>query len=190
MARIDPKRAAVLVMDYQKDIVAGYSNDPALIERAAGVLATARRASIPIVYVTIAFREGYPEIGPRSTFQQIKGSGRFILGSDGAMVHPGVAPKRGDVVVVKKRVSGFAGSDLDLVLRNMGRDQLVLMGIATSGVVLSTIRLAYDMDYSQVVVSDCCSDRDEEVHRVLMTKVFPRQADVIKAEEFAASIKA
>ena len=56
------------------------------------------------------------------------------------------------------------------------------MGIATSGVVLSTVRWAADLDYSLVVVEDCCADSDEEVHRVLMQKVFPRQARVIAAD--------
>ena len=55
---------------------------------------------------------------------------------------------------------------------------LVLGGIATSGVVLSTVREAADRDYELTVLEDLCLDGDDEVHRVLTQKVFPRQADV------------
>ena len=88
-------------------------------------------------------------------------------------VHPAVAPRPGDVVVTKRRGSAFAGSDLDVVLRAGRIEALVLSGIATSGVVLSTLRQAADLDFSLTVLSDGCSEADEEVHRLLCEKVFP-----------------
>jgi nicotinamidase-related amidase len=66
-----------------------------------------------------------------------------------------------------------------VVLRAGGIETLVLSGIATSGVVLSTVRQAADLDFSLVVLSDGCADADDEVPRVLCEKVFPRQADVL-----------
>jgi nicotinamidase-related amidase len=69
-----------------------------------------------------------------------------------------------------------------MVLRANGVETLVLAGIATSGVVASTIRHAADADYRLVVVSDCCADPDPEVHRVLTEKVFGRPATVTTAE--------
>ena len=71
-----------------------------------------------------------------------------------------------------------------MVLRAQGVTQLVLTGIATSGVVLSTLRQAADMDYGLTVLRDGCADADPEVHRVLLDKVFPRQADVLTADEW------
>ncbi len=76
-------------------------------------------------------------------------------------------------------MSAFAGSDLDVVPRAGGIEALVLSGIATSGVVLSTLRQAADLDFSLTVLSDGCFDADAEVHRVLCEKVFPRQAQVL-----------
>lgn len=76
--------------------------------------------------------------------------------------------------MIKHRMGAFSSTDLDMILRANGIQTLVLSGIATSGVVLSTLR--YAADYRLVVVKDCCSDCDEEVHRVLLDKVFPRQA--------------
>jgi len=105
------------------------------------------------------------------------------FGSDDAYLDRVVAAQEllrgnGAVVVTKKRVSAFAGSDLELVLRARDVTGLVLGGIATSGVVLSTVREAADRDYELTVLEDLCLDGDDEVHRVLTQKVFPLQADV------------
>ena len=185
MATVDSKQSVVLIMDYQTGIVANYANDDGLVGRAGRVLDAARSAGIPVVYVVVAFREGYPEVGSRGIFQFVKGSGRLLEGQEGSEIHPKVAPKLGEVVVTKKRIGGFAGSDLEVVLRAYDRNDLYMMGVATSGVVLSTVRLAADMDYNVTVVSDCCADRDEEVHRVLTDKVFPQR---ISADEFVAAV--
>jgi nicotinamidase-related amidase len=92
--------------------------------------------------------------------------------------------------VLKKRVSAFTGSDLDVLLRGAEIDTLVLTGIATSGVVLSTLRQAADRDFRLVVLADGCLDSDSEVHRVLTEKVFPRQAEVTTVEEWVAGLGA
>jgi hypothetical protein len=102
-------------------------------------------------------------------------------------IHPDVAPQPDDIIITKKRVSAFAGSDLDIVLRAGGIDHLVLTGIATSGVVLSTLRQAADLDFNLTVLTDGCLDSDPEVHRVLTEKVFPRQAEVITVADWIAA---
>jgi nicotinamidase-related amidase len=91
-------------------------------------------------------------------------------------------------VVTKRRVSAFAGSDLDVVLRGGDIDSLVLTGIATSGVVLSTLRQAADLDLGLTVLADGCLDADLEVHRVLTEKVFPRQADVVSVDGWVTAL--
>ena len=82
--------------------------------------------------------------------------------------------------MTKRRVTGFAGSDLEVILRSQGIGHLVLAGLSTSGVVLSTLREAADKDYRISVLSDCCADPDPEVHQLLLTKIFPRQAEVLE----------
>jgi nicotinamidase-related amidase len=66
-------------------------------------------------------------------------------------------------------------------------DHLVLAGVATSGVVLSTVRLAADLDYRLTVLADCCWDRDPDLHRILLERVFPAQADVLNAADWSPS---
>jgi nicotinamidase-related amidase len=97
-------------------------------------------------------------------------------------------PLSTEIVVVKRRVSAFTGSDLEVVLRAADVDHLVLAGIATSGVVLSTLREAADRDFRLTVLHDACADRDDEVHRVLTEKVFPRQADVVTVDEWVSGL--
>jgi nicotinamidase-related amidase len=180
---------ALLVMDVQQGLVARFGEDAGYLARLAAAIAAARAAGIPVVYVTIHFRPGYPEISTgNATFSAISASGRLVAGGPDTEIHPAVAPQPDDVVVVKRRVSAFTGSDLDVVLRGLGAGTLVLTGIATSGVVLSTLRQAADLDYRLVVLADACLDADPEVHRVLTEKVFPRQAAVRTVAQWAAEL--
>jgi len=188
---INPAKTAVLIMDYENDILAMIPDNErtSLVERANMVLKEARRAKHGIIYVVVRFRKGYPEVNPQNKlFSSLKDSGRLLEGTVGAEIDPRVAPKPGDIVVTKSRVGAFSTTDLETILRSNNISRLVLFGISTSGVVLSTVRWAADMDYSLVVVSDLCADRDPEVNRVLIEKVFPRQATVVTSKEFLKSI--
>ena len=172
-----------------KGIVERYASDEGYLTRLATAVAAARGAGIGVIYVTVAFRSGYPEVSQRNkSFAAIAGTGRFTEGDPASRVHPAIAPAAGEVMVTKRRVSAFTGSDLEVLLRSGGTDNLVLAGIATSGVVLSTLRQAADLDYRLTVLADACADRDPEVHRVLTEKVFPRQALVTTADKWSASL--
>jgi nicotinamidase-related amidase len=180
---------ALLIMDVQQSIVDRFRGEAGYLPRLATAADAARGAGIRVIYATIAFRPGYPEVSPRNrTFAGITGTGRYIDGDPGSLIHPAIAPAPGEVVISKRRVSAFAGSDLDMVLQAGGVDRLVLAGIATSGVVLSTLRQAADLDYGLTVLADGCLDADPEVHRVLLEKVFPRQADVTTIADWTASL--
>jgi nicotinamidase-related amidase len=183
-------KQVLLVMDVQQAIVDRFPGDDNYLPRLSGAIRAARAAGVVIIYVTVGFRPGYPEVSDRNkSFAAIAGSGRFSDEDPGSRIHPVVAPEPADVIVVKKRVSAFAGSDLDVLLRGLGADSLVLTGIATSGVVLSTVRQAADLDYRLTVLADGCLDSDPEVHRVLTGKVFPRQAEVMSITDWTASLR-
>ena len=180
---------ALLVMDVQNGIVARISDDEELLSRLARAVDGARRSGVPVIYVRVAFREGYPEIAAANkTFAALAERGGMGDADEVTQIHPRVAPRAGEAVVVKKRVSAFAGSDLDVLLRSQRIDTLVLAGIATSGVVLSTLRQAADLDFGLVVLADACADADPEVHRVLTEKVFVRQADVRTVDAWLESL--
>jgi len=183
--KLDVAHSALLVMDFQTAIVDRYADGrEELLAAAASAIAAARRRGMRVIYVVVGFRPGFPEISPRNkSFSRLKETGGLAT-----EIHPRVAAAADDVIVTKHRVSAFSGTDLDMILRANDIDTLVLCGIATSGVVLSTLRHAADADFRLVVLSDCCSDQDSEVHGCLLEKVFPRQADVVDSAEFIRAL--
>ncbi|MEU4229071.1 isochorismatase family cysteine hydrolase [Nonomuraea sp. NPDC026600] len=181
-------KQALLVMDVQRVVVDRYP-DPAYLPRLGEAIGAARAGGVPVIYVVVGFRPGYPEISARNKmFGRLARTMPSAGGDQATQIHPDVAPEPGDVLVTKRRVSAFAGSDLDMVLRAGDIDHLVLTGIATSGVVLSTVRQAADLDFGLTVLADGCLDADPEVHRVLTEKVFPHQADVTTVAGWAAAL--
>jgi len=185
-----PSKTALLVMDVQNAIVKNFPADNLLTQLPAAVEA-ARRADIPVLFVGVKFRPGHPEVSMNNKmWAGVAANNGLLEGSDGTQFAAGLTPQRGDVVVTKRRVSAFAGSDLDTILRSKGITHIVLSGISTSGVVLSTVRLASDMDYRITVLEDGVVDNDEELHRLLVTTLFPRQADVCRIADWVASLQA
>ena len=187
---VDRDHTAVLIMHFQNEIVDIITSGQAeLLDRAAAVLSGARQSGIPIIHAVVHFREGYPEVSPRNKIiSWLAGEGRLREGTKGIEIHPRVPPQSGEVIVTGRRVGAFSNSDLESVLKARDITSLVLMGITTAGVVLSTVRWAADADYDLVVLADCCADGDEEVHRVLTQKVFPRQATVVNAQDFLQAL--
>jgi nicotinamidase-related amidase len=176
----------LLVMDVQRGIADRY-DETDVVDRAAAAVEAARGAGVPVIFVRVAFRPGHPEVSVRNRRFAALREGDALLEDDSA-IHPALSPRAGEPIVTKRRVSAFAGSDLDVLLRALGARSLVLCGIATSGVVLSTLRAAADLDFELAVLRDACVDADPEVHRVLLDKVFPTQADVVDVATWASSL--
>jgi len=189
---LDAAHTAVLSMDLQAAIVSIYTgNQGAFTQRVAGVLGRARERGMTVIHVQVGFRPGFPEIGPRNRlFNSIRNSPdrQKLFEGEAGQIHPAVAPVGEEIVITKHRVSAFTGTDLEMILRAKEIETLVLFGIATSGVVLSTLVDAADLDYRIVVISDCCADQDQEVHRILLEKYFPRRGTVVSSTEFLESL--
>lgn len=166
---INRSKTAVIIMDYQIRILDYLPKErlPELLKRANIVLAKARQKGVPVIYVEVIRGERTPEME----------------------IHPDIKPKAGETVLTKRRVGPFSTTNLDEILKKQEIDTLVLMGVSTSGCVLSTVRWAYDIDYQLIVLSDCCADRDDEVQRVLMEKIFTRMTKVITSQEFIEALE-
>jgi nicotinamidase-related amidase len=178
-------RSAFLVMDVQPGIIDRAPDPTAYLARVAGAVRAARAHAVPVIQVIVGFRPGMPEVSRRNQAFSAATQQRPAYLSD---PRPAITPEGSDLVVTKRRVSAFSGSDLEVILRAGEIDHLVLCGIATSGVVLSTLREAADKDYRCTVLADLCADPDAEVHAVLTGKVFPRQARVINATAWVAAL--
>ena len=187
MSDLDPRRSALLVMDYQVGILAMLADPEAQLERGARAIELMRAAGATVGFVRVAFADedlvGIPE---QSRFHER--AGQMHADAPHTQIHAGVAPRDGDIVVRKTRVGAFSTTDLDTQLRERGIDTIVLAGISTSGVTLSTVRDGADRDYRVLVLSDASADPDAEVHAFLTGTIFPRQAEVLTTEELASRL--
>jgi nicotinamidase-related amidase len=192
LSDIDTRTTALLLMDYQVDALTRFmtvAQSAEAIARVPDLIAMARDVGMMVIHVVVEFRPGHPEISPLNPmFDPVRANGLMVAGSKGAAIHPAAAAREGEPIVVKRRVSAFAGTDLETLLRANGIDTLVLAGVHTSGVVLSTVRHAGDLDYRLVVVRDCCADPDAELHSMLLDRVIARQAAVVTTADLAGVV--
>jgi nicotinamidase-related amidase len=179
---------ALLLMDYQVGIVARVPQPDELVERARVAVDLVRAWGGQVGYVRVAFEDEDFDVPETSRMgKTLRGSGQaFHADSPTTAVDGRLAPEPGDVVVRKTRVGAFSTTDLHEQLQDLGVDTLVLAGISTSGVVLSTVTEAHDLDYRVVVLADGCADTDAEVHAFLLEKIFPRRAEVVTLAELPA----
>jgi nicotinamidase-related amidase len=185
MSKNHINQAALLVIDVQQGVVDSMGFGLDYMNRVSQAIETARTTSIPVIYVRIAYREGAPEISPNNRMlYNFAKSGTMMKTAATSQIHSLIAPKSGDIIITKSRVSAFTGSELDLVLRSLKIDHLILSGNATRMGILATFFEAADKDYSLTVLSDCCADSNQAVHDLLMTEVFPLQANVVSLEQW------
>jgi len=140
-----------------------------------------------VIHVKVGFRTGLPEVSSRNQlFGAVKRSEQHqkLFEEPLGSIHPALAPKANEAVITKHRVSAFAGTDLGMILRANDIDTLILFGIATSGVVLSTLLEASDSDFRLAVIKDCCADQDVGLHEALVGRFFPSRATVLSTAEF------
>jgi nicotinamidase-related amidase len=178
---LDPKRTALLVMDFQQGVLQRMPGLEALLARVRGAIANMRDHGGTIGYVRVAFTdEDWAAIPPANQIFAQAAQNRMMHDEDpSTAIHDSLGPQPGDIVVRKTRVGAMSTTDLDRQLRGRGIDTLVLAGISTSGVVLSTLIEAADRDYRLYVLSDGTEDPDEQARDVLLGRIFPRRAQVI-----------
>jgi nicotinamidase-related amidase len=181
LAAIDPKRTALLAMDFQNGIVGMAPEPDALLERVRGAIAAVRAGGGTIGYVRVAFTEDDWAAIPQTnkTFSRLAEARGMHHQDAVTQIDERIAPQDGDIVVRKTRVGAISTTDLHEQLTGRGIDTLVLTGISTSGVVLSTLIDAVDRDYRVIVLSDGVADNKADAHEVLLNTIFPARAHVI-----------
>ena len=184
--KLDPQKTALLTLDFQKGILGFAPGADAIIPHASKAVEFARRKQFQIIHVGLGFSEGHPEIPDTdSLFKRVKQNNLFVKGTPSTEFHSSIVRPE-DLVVYKQRVGAFSENHLHMILRSRGIENLVFFGISTSGITLSTLRRAFDLDFRCVVLKDACFDADQEVHRVLTEKIFPSQATVLTVDAFMA----
>ena len=184
---------ALLIADFYAEMMNSipHAIDRGVVQKTRALQQAARDSGIMVCYSATVFRPGYPEISDRNkTFSLRKASGQPAVSDPVQVIHEAVRPIEGEVVAGKHRVNAMFGTDLEMSLRANNIETLVMLGYATSGVVLSTTRYASDADFRLIIVEDCCSDQDPEVHDFLTQRIFPRQADVVQSADVIQALSA
>ncbi|MEU4725836.1 cysteine hydrolase [Nonomuraea dietziae] len=182
---------ALIVGDLQAGIVDNYPFAAGVLPVMERVLPAARAAGIPVIFIRFGLRASGRDVAAgNQLISALHGVGTlFHEESPETLVHPRIEPLPGEAVVLKRRASAFAGTDLDLLLRAQRIDSIVLTGVATGAMVAATLYDAFDRDYRLTVLSDACADEEPDVHDFLINRVFPaRGAEVLTSHEWIARL--
>jgi len=181
------KNTALIICDVQNAIIKFVPQEHVapLINHTKQALKFARDKGLHVIFVRVAFNKGAPEISPNNkSFSAFKNMGVCIIGDEGAELAPELERRENELIITKVRVGAFSTTNLRHLLQSLSVDSIVLGGISTSGVILTSVREAADLDFKVTVLKDCCADRTENVHKVLLEEVFTKQGDVLTVEEW------
>jgi nicotinamidase-related amidase len=189
---LDPKRCAVMAMDFQNDILGmtPQYREKNLLGTAKRVLDAARHTGAVIVYITVSFRDDYADAPAHSPlFQDEKARGVMKADSPGAAICEELTPQAGDMVINKHGVDPFNGTVLANVLRARDVDTLVLMGVWTNYVVEATARTGADSSYRIIVVTDGCASNTDENHQFFINQILPMLGTAATANEVITALR-
>jgi maleamate amidohydrolase len=174
---ITPSKTALVVMHYQTDILGLFpSVAPALLSNTRRLCDAARAKGVRIYFANLRFSPGYPEVSPLNrNGQGIKRLGLFLEDR----TSPELGQQADEPLVIAHRASVFFGTDLEAQLSRQGIDSLIMVGIASTGVVLSSVAYASDADFRLYTVKDCCYDPDQVVHEHLFSTAFDSRTTVL-----------
>ena len=182
----ESNKSALMLCDFQLGIGdQAYAKDA--VPHAAAALEAARKAGMLVVFSRVCFQPGYMDISPRNqAFAMYKA--KDMLPPNASHLIPIFEPHPAEILVTKDRFNAFSGNALKVILRSQGIAHLVMAGVATSGVILSTFCLAADEDYGMTILSDACADPKASLHEELMTNLFPRSATVLPVGAWIKSL--
>jgi maleamate amidohydrolase len=174
---IVPAQTALIVMHYQTDILALFpSVAPILLANTRKLCDAARVKNINVYFAKIHFSPGYPEVSPLNrNGQGIRQLGLFV----NDRIAPELGQQTAEPLIIAHRASVFFGTDLQARLCAQGVDTLLMVGIASTGVVLSSVAYASDADFRLFTVKDCCYDPDQVVHDHLFSTAFDSRTTVL-----------
>lgn len=190
--RIDAKRAAVLVLDVQNDLVkiTPRIRENRVLENIAAVIAAARRKGVPVIHITASVRADFRDL-PRDNplWDGIRKSRQLIFGTRGAAIHRSVKPLDTELVLNKTCVDPFLTTNLGQALQNADANTIVLMGLWTNWVVEATARHASDMGYRVFLVEDACASNTLANHDFAIQNVLPTICYVVSSADVLEALK-
>ncbi len=185
------KKAALVLVDMQVLAVKAFAaSTPDLVPNVSKMVDFCHENKIPVLYTKLERRRDLLDIVSLCTDSALasanpdnKGGDIFLEGGEDGAIIPELPLLPQDFLVIKKRQGAFYGSMLELYLRSLGVDTVMFGGVATQFGVEGTVRVARDMDFNCVVLSDCCAAPTVESHEYPLKNIFPNMARVMTGEE-------
>ncbi len=197
--KIEPDETALLLIDMQNDFlhekgkaaalgVWKFANEAGTIPNTRKMIEIAGKNDIPVIYVKNVFRPDYAEMGPVQlslcTIGKLIKEGEICKeGTWGAEYVDELKPEAGDYIVVKRRMNAFYNTELETLLRGLGRRTLIICGIITNFCLESTVRGAIDRDFDCIVLEDCTASESKEMQEFPMKVIFPMIGAVATSDE-------
>ena len=204
---IDPQKTALLVFDVLNESMKpgflGYTPGlrENLVPRLKKLIEHCRSKDIPVIYVIHCFRKDGSDMGIMvELLRGLRERTRYIKGTESAEIYDEIKPQEGDIVIEKHRYSAFYGSDLELILRSMGKDTLIVTGYSINVGCESTVRDATDRDIKVILPSDGVGGRDlpdmgwgpvshEEIEKVILSVLASHFARVLTVDELISELQ-
>jgi gluconolactonase len=198
--QLDPARTALIIQDLQNDVIIeggafADSGAPAhataqnVVGNVAQLAAACRQAGAPVIHVYYVVEPG--AVGLRQNaplFQGVRGANALVRGSWGAAPAAGLEPADGDHIVEKMRMNAFFETRLDILLRGLEVDTIVVSGAWTNMSIEHTARHGADAGYAVVVPSDGTSTVNDEWQHAALSYALTNVARVATCTEISEAL--
>ena len=197
---LEPGRAALVIQDMQNDVIIeggafadsgapAHATSQNVVANVAELAAACRAAGVPVIHVWYVVEPGAPGLRQNAPlFRGVRDAGALVRGTWGVAPAEGLEPQDGDHVVEKMRMNGFYETRLDILLRGLGADQLVITGAWTNMSIEHTARHGADAGYEVVVASDGTSTTGEEWQNAALNYAMTNVASVATCAEIRAAL--
>ena len=198
----DPKRTAVVLIEYQNDftseggalhgVVREGMESTGMLENTRRLVEAARAAGATIVHAPIGYVPGYRELAlhPYGILKDVVDAGAFVKGEWGAQIVDVLTPQEGDVLLEDKRgLDSFGTTNLDFILRGRSITTIALAGFLTNCCVESTMRTGYEKGYHVVTLSDCVAAASREEHENAIKFNYPMFSEVMASTDFTEQLE-
>jgi gluconolactonase len=201
--RIDPKKTALIILDLQNDVISdggafadsgapAHAKSQNVVENVKRLAESFRGKGAQVIHIHHFGNQGASHDRDSKQnaglYRSVREVGALQAGTWGAEPVEGLEPQDGDIVIQKQRMGGFSHTPLDIKLRGLGAEKIVITGAWTNMSVEMTTRQGADNGYEVVVVSDGTSTVNEDFQKAALEYAVPNLAEVATTDEVIAAL--
>lgn len=200
--QIDPKRTAVLLIEFQNDFaseggnlhdaVKGVMTSNNMLQNTLELVNDARNMGLTVIHAPISFKQGYTELSenPYGILKGVVDTQSFVKGTWGAEIIPSLTPQPTDIIAEGKRgLCVFSSTNLDFILRSKGIETLAVAGFLTNCCVESTLRSGYEKGFNVIGLTDCTAATSEIEQQISTEKNYPMFSRPMTKNDFMNAVR-